>query len=427
MHLKIRASMTVILCLMALFVMAGRAGAQFLQYTPPGGPGDQTETRQERLERELKDARYRLGPVRVAPWFTVRDVAYVRNIFATGQELPNDVTATVGAGLRAYLRNGPKVTWTAQVLPEYVWWQKQSERRVLNGRYLLGVSGFFNRLTVELNAGRQQQLQIVTPEVPVPVSSRNDGFQLLTELRLAKTLFSFVNATFNRQNNVIEGTTDPVTGALRLLDRDERLVRAGLRWRPSEALMIGAGAERSEVDFLRGEIDRSSEGTSPVAEVRYLGRRFSFDVDAAARSLRASRGAELVPYDGVTGSAALTLRTRNRLGAALYVNRNLEYSISPLYAYLQDERLGLAFNLNLGQRTRGRLFVEGGTNDYTPFRGALRRQEDVSSYGGSINLELRQGLIFGLQGVRSRFGSNLETGTRSYTSVGATIGLTGLP
>jgi hypothetical protein len=427
MRLKIRASMTSILCLTALLWMAGSAGAQFLQYTPPGGPQEPAESRREQLARELKEARYRLGPVRVAPWATLRDVAYTRSVFSTGEPLPNDLTATAGVGFRAYLRNGSKVTWTAQVLPEYVWWRRQSERRQLNGRYLLGVSGFFNHLTVELKAGRQQQVQIVSPEVPLPVSSRGDGGELLTELRLTGALSAFATVTVNRQNNVVDDTRDPLTGDLRLLDRDEQVVRTGLRWRPSDVWTVGLGAEHSRVDFLHGELDRSNSGTAPVAEVRLQGRLLGFEVDAAARSLRASRGSEFVPYDGVTGSAAVSLRSPVRLGGTLYASRNLEYSITPQYAYLLDERLGLALNLNLGQRAQSRLFAETGTNDYTPFTGVQARNEDVYSYGGALEFNLRRGLVLGIQGVRTRFGSNLQAGDRSYTSVGATVRLTGLP
>jgi hypothetical protein len=427
MRLKIRASMTLILCLTALCWMAESAGAQFLQYTPPGGPREQPESRQEQLARELREARYHLGPVRLAPWATLRDVAYVRSIVAAGAKTPNDLTATAGAGFRAYLRNGPKATWSAQVLPEYVWWRRQPERRQLNGRYLLGFSGFFNHLTVELKAGRQQQLQIVTPEVPVPVSSRSDGGELLAELRITSALSAFAAVALSRQHNVVEGTRDPLTGELRLLDRDERMVRTGLRWRPSAPWTVGLGVERSETDFLRGELDRSNSGTAPVAEVRYQGRRIGFQADVADRSLRASQGSEFVPYDGVTGSAALALQPRRRLGGSLYASRNLEYSIAPAYAYLLDERLGVALNLNFGQRTQSRLFVEGGSNDYTPFAGAQPRHEQVSSYGGSLTFDLGHGLALGLQGVRSRFGSNSAAGDRTYTSVGATINLTGLP
>jgi hypothetical protein len=421
MRLKILALMTMILCL-----AAADAGAQFLKYTPPGGPQEEPESRKEQIEREVEEARYRLGPVRVAPWVTLRDIAYVRNLFSSGAEQPADVTATAGAGFRAYLRNGRKATWTLQALPEYVWWQKETERRQLNGRYLLGFHGFFNRLTLEVRAGREQQQQIVTPEVPVPVSSRVDGGEILTEVELSRAFFAFASASINQQDNLVDDLSDPRTEGLVLLDREERILRSGLRWRPREKWSVALGAERSEVEFDRGVVDRSNSGTSPVAEFRFEGRRVGFRANAAARSLEAQRGGDFVPYDKVTGSAGLSLGTGGRLSTALYASRDLVYSLSSSYAYLDDERTGVSLTVGLGRRSQTRFFYETGTNSYTPFEpGTPPRQDDVTSYGASLTFGLRRNLSFGLQALRSEFDANLPGADRSYTTVGTTLNLLG--
>jgi len=423
MRLKIGASMTLILCLTALCLMARSAGAQFLQYTPPGGPQEPSESRQNQLKRELELAIYRLGPVRVAPWATLRDIAYVSSLFTTGERPPDDLTATVGAGFRAYLRNGSKATWTAQVLPEYVWWQRQSQRRQLNGRYLLGFYGYFNHLTLEVRAGREQQQQLVTPEVPVPVSSRRDGGEILSELELSGAFSIFAATSFNRQNHLVEDLGEPRLEGLRFLDREERIARAGVRWRPDPAWSVALGAERSQVDFVHSALDRSNTGTAPITQIRFQGRLLHFEVNAARRSLTARRGAQFVPYDKVTGDAQITLGSGTRLSATVYASQNLVYSLSPVYAYLDDQRLGTALSVALGRRTNGRIFVEGGRDDYTAFAGAAARREDISSYGAGLNVALRRGISLGVQGVRSRFNSNLAGGDRTYSSVGATIHL----
>ncbi|HEY2295199.1 MAG TPA: hypothetical protein VGM86_31235 [Thermoanaerobaculia bacterium] len=428
--------MTLILCLLALFgalvLTVDRAGAQSLvQYTPPGGPQEQPESRRELLERQIEAARYHLGPVHVAPWATLRDLAYVHNLYSAGQQLPpNDFTATVGAGFRAYLRNGSKATWIGQVLPEYVWWQKQDQRRQLNGRYLLGFAGYFNHLTLEVQAGRQQQQQIVTPEVPVPVSSRNDGGELLAELRLARSLSLFAVTSINRQNNLVDDLRDPRTGALRLLDREDRAERLGLRWRPERRWSFGVAGERTESDFThQGAFDRSNSGTAPVVEARFRGNHLSFETEAADRSLTARREANLVPFHGVTGSAAVTVGGEHqRAAATLYTSRNLVYSLSPLYPYFTDQRLGASLTVGVGQRTHGRVFVEGGRNDYTAFSAATpRRLEDVSSYGGTLTFELHRSLRLGIEGVRSHYDAHLPGESRTYTSIGATISLAEVP
>lgn len=426
--------MTISLCLAiaGMAVLAGRAGAQFLQYTPPGGPEERPEDRREEMERQITEADRRLGRVHIAPWASLHDAAYVRNLYSSAeQNTPNDFTATVGAGFRAYLRNGPKAVWRAQVLPEYVWWSRQPERRQLNGRYTLGFHGFFNRLTLEVQGGREQEQQVVTPEVPVPVSSRSDQGEILAEIEVSHALFAFTATSINRQENLVEEIDDPLVEQISLLDREDRISRVGLRWQPRDYWSVALGAERSETNFDRGVIDRSNAGTAPVAEFRFEGRRLGASLDVASRSLEARRGSAFVHYDGVTGVAAVTLGNQGRLSGTVYGNRNLLYSLSPDYAYLADERIGFVLGVGIRQRTQVRFFAETGTNDYTAYRAlpglpeAPRRQEDVTSYGISTNLRVGRRASIGLQAIRSEFDSNLPGDDRSYTSVGTTVNLLG--
>jgi hypothetical protein len=419
MRLPIRALFAV------LFLYAGAASAQFVQYTPPGGPARPPESRKEELEREIEEARYRLGPVRVEPWLRLRDVAYVRSFFSSGVEIPSDFTATVGAGLRGYLRTGRKVMWTAQVLPEYVWWADQQERRRLNGVYGLGVYGFFNRLTVEATAGREQEQRIVTPEVPQPVSARGDGANLLVEVEVSGAFSVFAASSLVRQENLVDDLDDPRTEGLDLLDRDERVARAGVRWRPREKWTISLGAERSEVDFNRSALDRSNSGTAPVLGVRLDGSRVLAEVNLAARALEARQGARFADYDGVTGNAAVTL-SGGSLQYGLYGSRNLVYTLTPEYAYLEDERLGAVIGLTLSRRSQARLFAETGANDYTVLvSGTPERQDDLTSYGASLRFGVRDAAGITLAAVRSEFDSNLPGRDRTYTSVGITINIIG--
>jgi hypothetical protein len=426
--------MTIVLCL-AIAGIAGEAGAQFLQYTPPGGPEERPASRQEEMESQVTEADHHLGRVRIAPWASLQDAAYVRSLFSTAEQTaPNDFTATVGAGFRAYLHNGPKAIWRAQVLPEYVWWRRQPERRQLNGRYTLGFHGFFNRLTLEVQGGREQQQRLVTPEVPVPVSARNDRGEILAEVEVSHALFAFTATSINQQKNLIEDLDDPRVDRLSLLDREDRIARVGLRWQPREHWSVALGAERTETSFDRDVLDLSNAGTAPVAEARFEGRRLALSLDVASRSLEARRGAAFVPYDGVTGGAAVTLGTQGRLSGTVYGNRNLLYSVSPDYAYLTDERLGVVLGVGLRERTQVGFFAETGTNDYTAYRAlpgapgppeAPRRLVDVTSYGASATLRVGRRTSVAFQAIRSEFDSNQPGEDRSYTTVGTSINLVG--
>lgn len=420
MRVTIQASMTLVLSM-----IAGSAGAQF-QYTPPGGPEDQPETRKEILDREMELARYRVGRLRIAPWVTLRDVAYVRTLSSSAQRQPSDLTATLGAGFRAYLRNGAKVTWSLGALPEYVWWRTQADRRRVNGRYNIGFHGFFNRLTLEAQAGREQRLGIITPEVPVLASARTDRGEVLTEVEITPAFFVFASTALTERTNGIDEEEDPRVAGFGLLDREERATRLGLRWKPRQRWTIALGAEQTRTDFDSSALARSNSGTAPLGQVRFRGRRVAFETELAARSLEARQGSDFVPYDEVTGSAALRFGQESSVSATIYAGRNLLYSLEPAYAYLQDDRLGASLQIAAGFRTRVRFFGEIGTNDYTAFSpAALPRSDDITSLGSSLDFNINSNFLIGVQALRSEFNSSLVGEDREYTSVGLTVNFFG--
>jgi hypothetical protein len=409
-----------------LFFVAGSAWAQFTQYTSPGGPQDRPESRKERLEREVENARYHLGAVRVAPWFGIRDASFVRSFSSDQEDSPSDFTATVGAGLRTYLRTGPKVIWTAEALPEYVWWNNDPGRSRVNGRYGFGGHAFWNRLVVEATAGRQQEQQILTPEIPDPSSARTDEGRLIAELWATGAISVFADTRLAKVRYLDRDTGIPELDQLELLDRQETVTRAGLRWRPREAWIIGVGAESSRAEFDRDPLDRSNEGTAPTLEVSFNRPKLYVQLDLAARSLEARQGARFVDFDGVTGNASVSLRPRRRTDFWVYANRNLVYTLNPVYAYMEDERVGTALSSRLGSRTVGRIYVETGTESYTVFDPATpQRQDDLLSFGGAATFRIRRAMTLSVLAVRTRFSSDSPGNDRSYTYVGTRLNLFG--
>ncbi len=404
------------------FLIAASSGAQFLQYTPPGGPEAKPLDRKAALETEVAEARYHLGAVRIAPWFAIRDGAYVRNLFSSGEEPPGDFTITVGAGVRAYLPTGPKVTWKAEVLPEYVYWQKQDQRRRLNGSYVLRVYGFFNRLTVEVGANRSQAQRILTPEVPIPATSRNDSQQVLAEIELTRLLRPFVLLTLSQASNLPDSGADPRLGSLRTLDRNEKVLRTGLRLQLGKDWRIGVGAERSQVDFERSAVDRSNEGTAPIFEARYERNRLLLDGDVAFRSLKSRLGAKMVPYERPTGGLLAALRVGRRTNLSVYANRSLVYPLEPEFSHIEDSRRGAGLAIELGNRTVSRFYYEVGDNVYTPLLPTTPgRTDDYESYGASINLNIRPGVDLGINALSATYDSRDGRVDRTYRSIGATL------
>lgn len=412
-----------------IFLVAVAAGAQFSQYTAPGGPEGRPADRKAQLIQAMESARVRLGPFRIAPEVALKDAQYVRNLLGSaGVATPTDFTATASAGFRAYLPSGPRVIWNGYALPEYVWWQKETGRRRLNGLYGAGVDGFWNRLTLRAKLASEAQQQILTAEVPRLTSARNEHLEAAAELRLTGAISAFAAAELNRQRALGSLGKDPLGALLAALDHDERVQRAGLRWRPGH-WVVGLGAEHSDVSFanrLPGAVDRSNSGTAPVLELAREHGRLYFQADVAQRSLTAKHGAEFVKFDKATGHVTVSYEVSRQVEAFVYANRNLVYSLLADYSYFDDLRHGAALHLNLGKHTAASFFGETGSLGFTAFvAGAPRRRDDLTSFGGEIRWSLLRGAIFGLQGSHTRFASNLPGASRTLNLLGFTLRLVG--
>ncbi len=410
-----------------LFFVAGAAGAQLSEYTTPGGPEGRPADRKGQLAKETEAARYHLGPLRLAPTLGIQDVAYVRNLLGSGvADTPSDFTATVSGGFRAYLPTSSRATFTAYVLPEYVWWQKETARRRLDGLYGVGFDGFWNRLTLRLQVGSDASQQVLSAEVPTLTSSRTNNAGGTAELRLTGAIYAYVTGKVDSVLTLTD-PDNPTSLLLAQLDRDDHVARAGFHWRPTDDWLIGAGAEYTDVNFtdrLPGAINPSNSGVAPVLEVARDHGRLYFQADLAKRSLTANPGATFVKYDKITGHATLSYAFTPNFELFLYANRNLEYSIESGYSYFDDLRHGLSLHIKLGQRTSANLFGETGSLSYTGITaGAPSRTDDLVAYGGALTLNVTRGTAISLVGSSTRFTSNLPGLGRSLNTLGLTVTL----
>ena len=423
------------LVLLTAIAAPGAGWAQFAQYTQPGTTGQSaTELGREEIESALEEAPWHLGPVRLAPWFGLRNLSWNENPFGTPDDagIPGqpgrrgaegDLTATAGAGLRAYLPTGHHVFWAAHALPEYVWWADQDERNTLNGRFGVGVFGFFNRLTVQLTGRRLETQGIVTPEEPAEINTRRDELALAAETRLGFATSVFGEASATETRNLLEEDR-PTAADFERLDRDERRARAGLRYRPRERWSFEVGYEWTESESTGEARDLSSTGGGPIASVRYTGPTFFAVASGALRDLEADTGSDFRSTDTETWSFATGLEG-NRLSPVVYARRELALSIREELSHFTAETVGLSLATTLGRRTRLRAYAETGENEFVARTGvALERTDDVDSWGAELTFELFRNGRLRLGGHHTEIDSNLpgEDRTLDVVTTGIEIG-----
>lgn len=422
-------SLTRSITALALFAtaLATPAAAQFSQYTAPGSLLERATSRKEQMDQALENARWHLGPFRLSPWLAIRDAAYVSDVFSgtSGgtvegqiQEDP-DFTATVGAGLQGYVPFGPKTFVTFDVLPQYVWWQEQADRRRLDGYYGAGLFGFFNRLTAEATFRRAEEQGVVTPEFEQRIHSRQDRIAGLLELEVTPSIFAFVSAYSLEFTSLLEDLEDdPRVPPFEQLDRKEQVLRGGVEYRYRDRLRVAVGAERSDVEFPPSATahNRSNSGTAPVLEAGYKDSRLELDAGLAFRSLEPKQGSEFAPFDETTGQLRASWTPRWRFSYTLYGSRSLTYSLEEGYSHFTADRLGLAIGSRFGRSSSVTLFGETGVHDYAAARpGVPVRQDDFTGYGTTIQLEVQERVRFSIGLLRTELESDFPGIDRSLT------------
>jgi hypothetical protein len=406
--------------------IAAPALAQFDQYSPPGGLVEPPADRKGALETASESARWHLGPVRLAPWWQLRNLQYVDNSFGTSDGEKGDLTASAGAGLRAYFRTGPKIYWRVQALPEYVWWRDATERRRLGGRYGLSAYAFFNHLTVEATGERTQEQKFVSPEIAALTQARSDRGALGVDLAITDRISLFAGAEELEMRNLVSRSAGEAP--FDQFDRDESILRGGARYRLPRGFSIGVGVERAEVDFIDapGRADRSNVGTSPFVQLRQQNEDRFFDLEVAARSADPRPGSSFVPFNSTTARLAAGFGTGSRLSTSVYGGRGIVYTLAAGYSYLEDDRLGGALNLEVSRRTSLRVFAEVGRNTYrVAIAGTPERRDDLRAYGAALNLATGRSSSFGIHVSRIDLTSDQPGFDRSVTAIGAGLTLRG--
>ncbi len=430
MPLSTRALFTALALLSAISATTATipASAQFSQYTEPGSLLERGTSRKEQMENAVENARWRLGPVRLSPWFSIRDAAYVSDVFAGSQSVPgqeeeeSDFTITAGAGLQGFLPLGPKGFFTFDALPNYVYWQRLEERRRLNGFYGASLLGFFNRLTLEATVRRAEEQGVLTPEFEQRVHSRQDRIEGLAEVELTPSLFLFTSGSSLETSALTADLgDDPRLPPFQEIDREERMLRGGVELRYRDRLRVAVGAERSEVDFLEPGHDRSNSGTSPLLEWGFTSPKLQVTGGLAFRSLEPEEGSEFVPFDETTGQVQATWTPRWRLSYSAYANRNLVYSLEEDVSHFNADRVGLAISAKLGKESFVSLFGETGVHDYSAGSEVLTREDDFTAYGTRISLSLRERVRFNVGVSRSEIDSPIPGLSRSLTVVQSSI------
>ncbi len=412
----------------AVVVCASTASAQL---TSDVVPRQRLVPRREQIRRDLQDSRYRIGPFRLQPELIFRDLGYNNNVFGTPEDPISDWTATVAAGTHWTLPFGPKTYFRGDLLPEYSWYAKETDRRFVGGTYNASAVALFNRLSLEATAGTAKGLATVNSEIEAPVIRRLTDVSFEGELELLRRLSVFGAVQGQRFRHRSRGLEATELARIGELDRDESAVRGGIRYRFRSFFDISVGAERTESEFDAKPLERDNQSEAVILGIHYDRDRFYANVNVADREGKPLNGSGMTPYQTNTGSYFLSYSLVAPLELQAYGHRRLAYGLHIDNPYFIETRTGGAVGIHLGHRVLLRTFGETGDNAYPVAtrvgrnNPAVKRNDNALTYGGALAFRLFRNSALTVVVSKTDYDSNTDEFDRSVVRIQSGLSLRG--
>ena len=402
------------------FLILALAGSSSLQaqYNSPVGKGSNDHIpSKEGLDKAYKQSRWSIGPFRAQPWIGVKNASLVTLQTQQGDELleTEDFTITVGAGLRGYMRTSPKLVLAVHALPEYVWWQDTQDKRSLNGRYGIGIFGFFNRLKLEISSRRSERQDLFSTEVQQLTSLRREVSRIGAEVEVARGIQVYARAQF--QDIGSKGDDLELFDAL---NRSEDSVLIGAKAKSPRGFELDLGYKETEIDFENQARPLSSESSSILLDLGYRSKKLDGTLSFEQLQLDPQGASILESIEEQIGNVELTWKPNRSLEFVIFSRRDLTYSISSSSTHLISDRLGLTTRL-LGNRSSLELSYSDGQDDFEG--GGSQRIDDVTELRATLRLPIGDMLTVAIHGSSFDYDSNNNAFDREFSSYGMSLDL----
>ncbi len=386
-------------------------------------PHQRTLPISDEIRQALEDSRFRFGILRLQPQFQVRDFGYDNNVLGSITNKVADWHSTVSAGTNFIVPLGSKMYFRGTVMPQYTWYRKVTALRNFGGDYGASLLGLYNHLTVEAAGSVFKGVNVVNSEVNTSApSTRLDGSGT-AELNLIGRVSVFGVAHAQRQRYSL-GAAEQTTGIdLSQLQRNEAVLRGGLRYRLTSFFDVSAAVERTKTDFLIAT-DRNNQSDAVLLGVRYDVPRSFIDLSIGERRGQAqSTFATVFPqYRTTTGSYYASHELASRILVDIYGHRGVVYSLVLNNPYYLETLNGGGITVPIGHRLALRGYGEFGTNAYPIAVDSIKRNDNVTGWGAGFAYRIIRNISLVALASDNRYNSNVPGQSRSIFRVTTSIG-----
>jgi hypothetical protein len=376
------------------------------------------------LEQRIKEAAFRLGPLRIKTVLYLREFGYDNNVFRTPSNPVKDFTLTAGPGFQIYLPVSKKIVFSIYESPQYVYFRETKRERTWNN-YFNGQAHFaFNRFFFTLGKGYSVAREIWNSEIDIRPQRKEDSYQgsaMWQPSKKTSFLFRYSQAKYDYEDLAFERTS-----IKRELNRVEKYVNATGYYRLSFRTMFF-------VDFTYGNFHFEDPLSLKNSKSYGLSGGFEFSPTGVVRG-RINLGYKLLKplaagtqeYRGIFGDTNVSVRVLKPLNLRASYKRDISFSIWYNNAYFIENRAGLGASLYLFKSIRLDYDFSLGRNNYPQSsvlpEGATQKRRDRFQYHSvGIYFRIKKNIGAGVSVYQWTRDSNLSWENANKTFLGMNL------
>jgi len=247
------------------------------------------------------------------------------------------------------------------------------------------------------------------------------------ECRILARLYAYAGGRILSYQYTGPGAPGAVSDPSRT-DRTTYLVRAELRYKWIESLTIAAGAEETKGEFVYTPEQYDNRTRAIIGSVLFDRPAYFIHVSGGYRDGTPIHGSTIPPFSGFTGGGNASYSPSRWLQLTASGSRTLSYGTSSPYYFVTRYGGGVAFKV--GWRLNFRGFGELGDDTYTtltslPDGQLVYRRDDVTSYGGGLEILVSSRFQLSFVASESRYNSNVPGVDRSFSRWSVSLGFGG--
>ncbi len=343
------------------------------------------------LQAVVESSRWKAGPLRIAPAFSLTSAGFDSNLYYGAGRLPvGDYTATLSLPTRVFIPIGRSLVLEADETPQYAHYVRVRNERSWNSLLNLDAHLVLKRLYLSAGGTSSDVRQRLSDEVEINVRRRTaeaHGLALWQAFRTVSIEGRVRTSRFDHENLLFD--LEDIRGRL---NRVETAAGLSLYHQRSATARFSLNGDLGDVTFTGSRAFKSSRSLAVTAGADLIQTlRVSGSILLGAKSVDV-RDAARADFRGLVGAAALALRPGRRWELRGTFRRDVQVSVWSDYGYFVQSTVGAGLSRLLTRRVRLDYAVSRGWNRYPEQPGAdaatPRRLDDFTVHSLSLRIQL---------------------------------------